>query len=593
VKMQSMFELLKKANYCVVALGCMLAFDSWGAAPSRPNFLLIVADDMGWADLGSHGSEIRTPNLDALAARGLTMSHFRVAPTCSPTRAMLLTGVDNHSAGLGTMEGIQTPNQLNSETNYGGQLHDGVVTVAEALSASGYATMMAGKWHLAVSEDQYPHRRGFDKSFALLQGGASHFGDALPLFAQYSADYLEDGEPVALPDDFYSSTSYSDKIIQYLDEIDSSQAFFAYLAFTAPHDPLQVPDSWLEKYSGVYDKGPRAVRNKRDARQRQLGLIPMDSEQWEPPVFPTWLPMGREPWEDRTDEERRRDTRPMEIYASMIELMDQQLGRVLSYLEERGRLENTYVIFMSDNGANSSTPLLYPNTTREWFLTNRNQDPKGAGMPGSHTYQGSEWAAVSNTPFRLFKGAVAEGGIRAPFIVSGPAVVEGRRSNIAAHALDLTPTVLELAGVQVAENELYKEKLLPQGFSLRNTWQGDSAPLARTVGMELFGNSAVIQEHWKALKISPPLGSGSWELYDISQDPGETTDLSEEHADLLRSLIDDYGQYATSNGVIPPEPAIRPSMEILFAGPCNWLCQVQFEVIDLLIAFSSYMARED
>ncbi|MEH6567755.1 MAG: arylsulfatase [Halioglobus sp.] len=581
----------KKTLSCLfVALSLTLTSESYGAS-TRPNILLVVADDMGWADLGSFGSEIRTPNLDALAASGLTMSHFRVAPTCSPTRSMLLTGVDNHLAGLGTMAEKQTPNQLDS-VNYGAELHGGVVTVAEALAERGYYTVMAGKWHLAVSEEQYPHNRGFDKSFTLLQGGASHFGDRLPLHKDNGVDYLENGDPVELAADFYSSISYTDKVIQYLDDVDTAQPFFAYVAYTAPHDPLQVPNEWRNRYSGVYDQGPEIVRNERSARQRELGLIPGGAQQWSPPIFPSWLPIGRETWELRTAEERARDIRPMEIYASMVELLDQQIGRILAHLESRGQLENTYVIFMSDNGANASTPLLYPHNTRDWLLNNRDQAVENMGLPGSHTYQGSEWAAASNTPFRLYKAMVAEGGIRVPFIVSGPDVVRGRRSPVAAHAMDVTPTLLELAGIDTHRSRLYKEKLLPQGRSLLKAWRGDEAALGRTLGMELFGNAAVIQDQWKALNIKAPLGSGSWELYDLARDPGETSDLSAQHPDLLQSLLAEYAQYAKHSGVIPPNLPMLPSAEVLYAGPCNWWCQIQFDVLDSLLAFRISMAED-
>lgn len=583
---------------CLKWMWCVLAALSsglWSCAASaldRPNFLLIVADDMGWADLGSFGSEIRTPNLDALAEQGLTMMHFRVAPTCSPTRSMLLTGVDNHLAGVGTMAYLQAPNQLDS-IYYGAQLHEGVVTVAEALADSGYATVMAGKWHLAVSEENYPHRRGFQNSFTLLQGGASHFGDRLPLHEAYSVDYLENGEPVGLADDFYSSISYTDKVIQYLDELKTAQPFFAYLAYTAPHDPLQVPDEWLEKYKGVYDRGPEVVRNQRSDRQRKLGLIARDAEPWSPPVYPAWLPIGREPWVLRADEERDRDARSMEIYASMVELLDQQVGRVIAHLDDRGLLENTYVIFMSDNGANSATPLLYPNTTREWFLNSRDHDLEHMGMLGSHAYQGSEWAAVSNTPFRLYKATVAEGGIRVPFIVHGPGVVKGRRSSVAAHAIDFMPTVLELAGISALENKLYVGKAMPQGRSLLAAWLGEEMYLDRALAMELFGNRAVIHGPWKASNIKLPLGSGKWELYDLKRDPGETVNRSDEHPDLLQSLIHEYKQYAENNGVIPPNPPLRPSAAALYAGQCGWWCQVQFDVVDAFIALMAYVAEDD
>ncbi len=581
----------KSARYLFTVLGSLLMCGEVYAA-QQPNFLLVVADDMGWADLGSFGSEIHTPNLDALAAGGLTMTHFRTAPACSPSRAMLLTGVDNHLAGVGTMESIQAPNQMNSR-HYAAQLHGDVVTVAEALLDSGYATMMAGKWHLAVAPEQRPDRRGFRRSFTLLQGGASHFSDRLPLHQGNTVDYLEDGSPVELAGDFYSSIAYTDKTIEYLNEVEPDQPFFAYVAYTAPHDPLQVPDAWLDRYRGVYDKGPEVVRSERIARQRQLGLLERGVEPWSPTEYPAWLVIGRPPWGDRSVEERYRDARSMEIYAAMVELLDQQIGRLVRYLDASGRLDNTYIIFLSDNGANAATPLLYPHATREWLLSARNQDETQIGRRGTHSFQGREWATVSNTPFRLYKTTVAEGGVRVPFIVRGPGIASGQRSSAAAHVIDVTPTVLELAGVNSVTSERYAGKLPLQGVSLREAWQGGEVRQDRVLGMELFGARAVVRGHWKAVNIRPPLGSGTWQLYDLAQDPGETTDLGRKHPDVLRTLTSEYGQYAETNGVIHPDPAPMPSSEVLYAGPCSWFCELQFDAIDTYVMLANYLASND
>ena len=233
-------------------------------AGEKPNFLVVVADDLGWSDPGFLGSKIRTPTIDRLAQRGIFMSHFYVAPTCSPTRAMLLTGLSNHAAGVGTMNNLQTPNQI-GHREYAAQLHDGVVTVAEMLSAHGYTTMMSGKWHLAIDEDQRPNKRGFQHSFGLVEGGASHFADQMGITDTETVTYHENGKETALPDDFYSTIGYTDKIIEYIDRA-GEQPFFAYLTYTAPHDPLQVPDDWLNRYKGVFDEGPAKAKEKR--RQR-------------------------------------------------------------------------------------------------------------------------------------------------------------------------------------------------------------------------------------------------------------------------------------------------------------------------------------
>ncbi len=566
----------------------------------RPNVLLIVVDDMGWSDLGSFGSEIRTPNLDAMASEGVTMTNFHTAPTCSPTRSMLLTGVDNHLAGVGTMENLQAPNQKESE-NYAAELNDKVVTVAEVLADNGYTTMMSGKWHLAESEANYPHRRGFDKSFALLQGGASHFADRLPLYKGNHVDYLENGTPATLPDDFYSSISYTDKLIQFLEESDSEQPFFAYLALTAPHDPLQVPDDWLDKYEGVYSQGPDEIRLARIQRQKALGLFPETLQAWTPSTFPEWLPIGQKAWANRSEPERKRVAKSMEIYASMVEIVDQQVGRVSQWLAEHDELDNTLIIFMSDNGANSSTPLLYQNTSgvshqvfRQWFLSERDQSLEHLGKAGSHAYQGMEWAVVSNTPYAFYKATVGEGGIRVPLIVKGPGVEAGQRSTVNTHVKDIAPTIFDLAGIEVTDSRIYEGKYTPQGQSLLSLWQGSSANTSletRVIGTELFGSKAVIKGAWKARNITPPMGSGEWELFNLQQDPGELNNLAANHPQVLLGLIEEYTAYSTANGIIPPQPPIRPSVQALYAGPCNWWCEFQLDVLDSAIAVQAYFSE--
>ena len=281
----------------------MTAF--WGLvgtahAQEKPNFLIVVADDLGWSDPGFLGSRIKTPTLDSLAQRGIFMSHFYVAPTCSPTRAMLMTGVSNHAAGVGTMHNLQAENQMGHRA-YGAQLHDGVVTVAEMLSAHGYSTMMSGKWHLAIDEDQRPDRRGFERSFGLVEGGASHFADAKMITPSENVTYLENGQPTQLASDWYSTIGYTDKIIEYIDEA-GDKPFFAYLTYTAPHDPLQVPDEWLDRYQGVFDDGPEVSREERRQRLVELGHISADAEMAESLNFPAWLDSHQAPWTERSDE---------------------------------------------------------------------------------------------------------------------------------------------------------------------------------------------------------------------------------------------------------------------------------------------------
>lgn len=545
-------------------------------APDRaPNFLIVVADDLGWSDVGAFGGEIRTPVLDRLAASGVRMTNFYVAPTCSPTRAMLMTGVGHHQAGVGTMTGIGAPNQ--TTRNYAAQLHEDVVTLAEVLNASGYQTLMSGKWHLAVDEDQRPEKRGFDRSFALLPGGASHFADQLPLGPGEPPEYIEDGEPAELPEDFYSSISYTDKMLQFLDEREGDQPFLAYLAYTAPHDPLQVPEDWLDRYDGEYDAGPSEIRQARLQRQVDLGLMPGNTQLWEIPNFPPWLPLHMTPWDTRSADQKDHDVRPMEIYAAMVELMDQQLGRVIERLEAEGELDNTYFVFFSDNGASAIAPLMYPGSSEAWLNETWDRNMENAGRRQNFTVQGREWASASNAPLRLAKGSVGEGGIRSPFIVAGPSVPEGQVSRALAHVMDIAPTIYELAGIDPASDSVFQDKLVMQGTSLLPAWRLESDAVREGFMTELFNARAGRDGKWKIANLPRPLGTGEWELYDLSSDPGETVNLAAEHPEVLARMVAQYETFAVENGVIPPFPPPRQTPRRMYPFVCDEACEAAFD----------------
>ncbi len=315
----------------------------------RPNFLLIVVDDMGFNDLGSFGSEIPTPNLDSLALSGTRLTNFQVAPTCSPTRSMLLTGVDSHKAGLGNMLEELSPNQK-GQPGYEGYLNDRVETLPSILGEHGYTSIISGKWHLGMEESQSPRARGFDKSFSLIPGGASHFADMRPAYAprpDIKAFYREDGRKLdKLPDTFeYSSQYYVDYMLDALREReDPEQPFFAYLSFTAPHWPLQAPDAAIDKFKGSYDEGYDALRSQRLAGGIRAGVLPAGSK--ESPA-----PEAYKPWSGLSDADRQRQAREMEVYAAMIYELDRHTGRLIELLRESGELDNTVIVFMADNGA--------------------------------------------------------------------------------------------------------------------------------------------------------------------------------------------------------------------------------------------------
>ena len=553
------------------------------AKGKKPNFIVILADDLGWADLGVMGSEIRTPNLDRLAGRGTLMSQFYTAPTCAPTRAMLMTGLSNHEAGVGTQHSQQVANQLGSVV-YDAQLHDGIVTVAEGLKSAGYQTMMSGKWHIGRKMAQYPHSRGFDRSFVLLEGGASHFEDMMGLNPAEPPRYIDDGKFIdKLPEGFYSTTHYTDKMLGYFDQRDKTKPFFAYLAYTAPHDPLQVPDNWLNVYRGVYDDGPEKVRARRIEKLREKDLFPETAVLAEGLALPRIFPGAKKPWDERSLHEKRVDTRPIEIYAAMVEILDQNIGRLIDHLDAQGELENSYIIFMSDNGASAVTPLAYPETSREWLHEERNMHPNHAGRAGSHTYIDAEWAQVLNGPNRLFKAMMMEGGIRAPLIIAGPQVTQGAFNKQIGHISDITPSLYELAGLEAHNMPIYADKPKPRGQSLVPVWQGRTMLRDAPIFGELFGNSMVRDGDWKLVKMDPPFGDGDWALFDMKNDPGESENVIATHPEIAAQLQNAYEKYAEEVGIIAPQPPIIRDISVLYTGKCDMLCEARIGALKLII----------
>ena len=554
------------------------------AADKKPNFVIVVADDMGWSDMSWLGSRIQTPTLDALAQNGTFMADFYVAPTCSPTRAMLMTGVSNHAAGVGTMHHLHAENQK-GHLEYGAQLHDGVVTIAEALKAQGYRTMMSGKWHLAIDNNQNPHKRGFDRSFGLVQGGASHFADQLKITPIEEVEYKEDGEFIDLAPDFYSTITYTDKLIEYIDEA-GSQPFLAYLAFTAPHDPLQVPDDWLTRYDGVFDDGLEASRAEKRARLIELGLIPAEAQLPKAANAPAWLPTHKKPWDDRNAEEKADSTTRMEIYAGMMEILDKQMGRLIAHLEKTGKRDNTYIIFMSDNGAAVGTPLTYRGTSRAWVAEMFDLSVEQMGQAGSYTTMGMEWANISNMPHNYFKGLTGEGGVRSPLIISGPGVAKGAVQRTPSHVMDISPTLLALAGADPRTMALYDGKRQPEGRSLAPLWQGADSTVfdaERMLVTELFGNRMVRAGKWKARYIRAPFGPEKWQLFDISADPGTLNDVAAAYPEQMAAMAAAFDKFAAHNNVIEPNPRFSIETNRGFEGDCDWWCLTKYGAIDMMI----------
>jgi arylsulfatase len=517
-------------------------------AATRPNILLIAVDDMGYSDIGPFGSEIKTPSIDALANRGAKFTNFYVGPSCSVTRSMMFSGNDNHVAGLGNMNELLTPNQV-GQPGYEGYLNDRVVSMATLLKTAGYHTYMAGKWHLGEEPDQDPSKRGFERVYTMLQGGTSHFDDEWMMYANYTPTYREDGVRTHVPQGFYSTEFYADQIVKYMDEQKDDKPFFAYLAFTAPHDPLHVPDEWLDLYKGKYDEGYNTLRTKRLARMKELEIIPSET------VLGPWMKQVPQ-WEKLTAEQKEMEIRRMEIYSAMIENIDHHIGRVLQYLEKSGKDEDTIVVFFSDNGANGFEMDSYPGTDKAWMEHNSDNRMSNWGKRGSRIAQGPGWAQASSTPFHLYKNFLTEGGIRSPLIISGPGVAyRNEIVNGVAHVMDLAPTFLELAGTTYPATYNGKPVEQPRGKSMVPLLSKKSSTVRgpdEAIGWEYNNFKAIRMGDHKATWISKPFGPSEWQVYDLSVDPGESNDLSTQNPKLKQRLIDAWDEYAKSVGVIAP-----------------------------------------
>jgi arylsulfatase len=521
------------------------------APAGRPNILLIVADDLGYSDTGPFGGEIRTPVLGRLADEGLRFSNFHVLPTCSPTRAALLSGHDNHVAGMGVMGEFIYP-EIAELPGYAGHLADQVATVPEILSEAGYHTYMTGKWHLGEEDEQSPYARGFGRTFTMMNGGGSHWADMRPLSPPQGMIYRRNGERLAeLPDDFYSSKNYTDSLIQFIDSNkDDGKPFFAYLAYTAPHDPLHAPAEYIDRYLGKYDDGWDVLAMRRLQSLKELGLVPQHVDEL-PANFLTTR------WEELGTEERRDSARDMAVYAAMVEYMDTSIGRLLDYLRDNDMYDNTLIVFFSDNGANGAHATAYPGNADGSYLATFDNEYANRGLSNSFVEMGPGWAQASSAPFRLFKSFTTQGGIKSPLIVKpphGPAV-GGQWNHAFLHVTDMAPTFLEFAGTIYPDAIDGRAVKKPIGRSIAPILRGTAASVRESegVGYELFEMKAYLRGDWKLLRLPEPFGTGGWQLYDLSEDPGEIRDLSEDLPEIKAGLIEGWLQYAEENDVYDHE----------------------------------------
>ncbi len=510
------------------------------AIDARVNIVLIVADDLGFTDLGAFGGEITTPNLDALARDGVWLTNFHAASSCAPTRAMLMTGTDHHIAGVGTQSHLETPKQSEHRA-YRTALLPEVPTIAERLRDAGYRTYASAKWHIGFEAGDLPGGRRFDRSFVLLPGGAGHFDDT-PIFEERGkAHWLEDDQPVKLPDSFYSTDEMTDRLLTYIDGTPAGQPFFAYLGYTAPHWPLQAPPEDIEKYRGAYADGWDVLRDKRMRGAIREGVVESGAAavDFEP---------GMVAWSDQTEEEAARNIAIMEVYAAMVDRVDQNVGRLVGALRARGEFERTVFVFMSDNGAEAHAMDLRANRDG-WLDREFDNSVDNIGAGNSYVALGAGWARATAAPFRDSKSKASEGGIRVPAFVFGPGVgsgVDGAYMRV----MDLAPTFLELAGAPV-----------PGDLMGRSQWPrftGGDAQYSddEIIAFELYGRRMAQRGTWKALLQEAPYGTGDWQLYDLSTDLGEQRDLSALHPNILAELVAGWEAYAESVGVVLPEVPI-------------------------------------
>ena len=518
------------------------------AIETRPNFLLVVVDDMGFADIEPFGSEIETPTLTRLAENGVMFTSFYAAPTCSPARAMLMSGMDNHIAGIGNMAETVADNQMGLP-GYEGHLREEVPTIAERLSEHGYRTVMAGKWHLGMKRELSPGARGFDHALSFSFGGGSHYSDLLgPDLHRPKLLYRKNGvlNP-QLEDDFYSTTSFTSEVIAGLESTaHTGKPFFAYLAFTAPHWPLQLPSNDADAFAGRYDQGYDILWQERLTKQRELGLF--DEAQSSAP-----RPEGVPAWDELDVESQRRSSRVMEIYAGMIQKLDTELDRLLAYLEFKHLAKDTVVIFISDNGADSWDAGHAPPAVRDHAVTFDNRY-ENMGRPGSFTLFDRGWGWVSSAPFRGYKGSTFEGGIRVPAIISSADISSpGRISTETVSITDFAPTIMELADIPFEESQF-------SGRSITRLMKNESDSVRSDgdyVGVEIWGRRAIKVGNWKAVRMPKPLSDDRWLLFDLDADPAEQNNLAEDEPETLAKLEAAWERYVAENNVVLPEGPFR------------------------------------
>ena len=541
-------SLIFKVLCALLALSLLAGCNQGRPGPSesaddtRPNILLIVADDLGYADLGSFGSSIQTPSIDALAAQGIRFTQFHTAPYCAPTRAMLLSGNNNHVAGMARQgrDGLldyDVPGYENS-------LSDRIVPFPQLLQAAGYHTYTVGKWHLGLADENSPRAAGFSRAFNLLQGAGTHFDDIG--YSEVRSQFRLDDELVEYPVGRYSTEVYTDQLIEFIEENrDDGKPFFAFAAYTSPHWPLQVPDDYLDLYAGEYDDGYDALRLRNFAALKKAGIVPDESE----------LPPRNDaitPWDELSAEERRRESRKMELYAAMVDNLDDHVGRLLEYLQQNDLYDNTLIIFMSDNGA-AGEDFYNEGPYSEHIQAHFDNAYEKMGTAESFVSYDDPWAEAGSAPFMRRKGYTREGGIAAPMIVAGPGVeATGLIDRTYLTVMDLAPTFLEIAGAAYPADGSVRPML---GESMRAFLAGEAESVHDddyVTTLYHSGRAYLRQGDWKIANLEGPFSEGDFELFNLADDPGETTDLADSHPEKYKGMIELWREQRRELGILLP-----------------------------------------
>ncbi len=533
------------------------------SSPQPPtNIVFILADDLGYTDIAPYGSEVNTPSLSALAEQGVRFTNYHTAANCAPARAMLLTGVDSHLAGVPNIPEMLAPEQR-AHANYQGVLGDDVVTVATLLEDAGYHTYMAGKWHLGMQPHKRPSRRGFQRTMAMMDSGADNWEQRpyIPLYDQ--ANWFADGERFTLPEDFYSSRFLVDKMIEFIDSnLQDGKPFFAYLPFMAVHSPVQAPQKYIDRYMDAYDSGWDVLRQQRLERAAALGIVPADT------AMARMETTGD--WDALNEEQKRYQAKRMAVYAGMIEAMDFHIGRLIEFLKQRGQYNNTVFVFTSDNGSEASgpdDPEAFPARMGPQNL-GYNLDYDTLGLKGSFSSTGPGFASASASPLAYYKFYAGEGGMRVPLIIAGERVVDQPQLTRAfSWATDITPTILSLAGAS-PPGERYA------GHPIQPITGRDLTPLLKreiervygptdAVGYELTDHGVLFQGDYKLVVNQPPVGDGQWRLFNIVEDPGETVDIAVSEPLRFQRMLSAYERYRLENKVVPVPPGYSQMKQLL------------------------------